>query len=308
MNSRKQPFPFHILRPFSGQSYIHRAADLSRYLTRMSSFPSQIVPEFDHEYVYLTLTCKADIDLTKASLRSLLHAARRPPRIIVAFDASLQHADIHQELGTWPGPLDTFSILETASEMQRRGWLTFAEFCTNHIFGYKMAAILRASGEGRVLYADADILWHSDPADFLRNHSTLPLYCSEDRWPSLDDSLAPYVDTSIWARLKSGKTSCAGFLLLNSAEDIVSFLQPALRQFLREHSPQRFTEQTLFSAATEELGRRISPEVIEMIEPGSATWTYNASRSLVARHYPTVDRPQFWMDAFRLVRRYHAES
>lgn len=306
MNSRlgDVKFPRHILNPRNSQSLAVRVAHLSRYLAfkRPPGFPKSCGVQ-SGTLTYLTLTCANDLLMTRVSLSSLLRHASEVPRLIVAYDESLTHESIQEAFSDWPGNIETYSRQDTFAFFSDAGKQSLAEFSDSHIFGYKFAACVRAATNGRLVYADGDILWFGDVVELSSRYRELPIYPSSDRWNSIDPRVKGFLPPEIWGQISTIPSTCAGFMIWNNAAAVLDSVQEPLSSFLQTHCPERFTEQTFVGVAAVLCGANIPLADVDMICPGTATLGNRGGEPPFAGHYPTVNRPQFWIDRFHVSHR-----
>jgi hypothetical protein len=249
------------------------------------------------EFQYLTLTCHRDLLMTRVSLASLARKATRLPKLIIAHDESLTTDEARSYFSDWPEEVDFYSRLATEHHFEEIGEPHIAEFCRRHIFGFKLAACLLASENGRVLYSDADVLWFGDCFELMTCRNSMPLYGSSDLGFSFDQQLVGRLPAPLQESIYESPGVCAGFAIYNSKIIQQPLLHVLTRAILDEQLIGRFAEQTIVAALVCLIGEKLPGDFVRMLPTDFAKLRSSHQNTVAfACHYPDSLRPQFWID------------
>lgn len=293
-------FPYHIFHPKNLQSLARRASDVCRW----SAY--QCAPTFRHsgettdQFTYLTLACQRDLAMTRISLATMCRWAKQLPKLTIAYDGSLSRNQLECEFSEWRGPIEFWSREMTEDKMRTLRVPYLADFCRNHIFGFKFAACMLASYNKRVVYSDADVLWFGDCADLMAKYRSGSLHGSFDIGKSLDSDVLQMMDSTTANLVSQAPWVCAGFVVYNKPLIRHSLITEVVGNINRQKQIGRFAEQTLVAALVRAEGGMIASENVRMVEPNSACLFQNPRDSAnFAKHYPDTERPQFWIDSWK---------
>ena len=290
-------FPWHIFHPRNLQSPARRFADISRFhaFRKPPVLPATSAPEA--EFFYLSLVCQRDLLLTRLNLASLLRHTATLPKLILAHDESLTQNEVKTEFADWPAEIICYSRDDCSQHMAQENRHEMAEFCNRHIFGYKLAACLRASQYGRVLYSDADVLWLGDCNELMSEHQQVPILGSHDIGIAIDDNVVEMLPEVAAKLVQEKPRVCAGFAIYNQPLLSHPLVADTVQQIIANAEIGRLAEQTLVGALARTEGGIIPAEHVQMIQPNTAKLRLAYSqRPAFARHYPYNVRPQFWID------------
>jgi hypothetical protein len=263
--------------------------------------PRKLATKPPANYSYLTLACRADLLMTRLSLYSLARRSSTLPRLLVALDETLSEEDLREALSFWPTDVECLTRDGVASYWDASGDRQLTDFSRRHIFAYKLASCLMISREGRVLYADSDVLWFGDADGLMRECVSLPLYATTDIYASYNQGLLDTLPVSLMDLMHAGPYVNAGVAIYNRDLPEVGLFREYLEASLAEDSVHRFSEQGLVAALTKKIGGVIPDTAVCMDhEERSVFLPSFRSKSWYARHY--ISRPdlraQFWIDAF----------
>ena len=298
-------FPFHIFNPRNGQKPIIRYAHLCRFLAENRTDRDfrklfNRVESDAADFFLLMLICKRDLKMARLSLESMAQNASVVPQLILAHDESLSSAEVTTAFQDWPGKIhiwDRESVIRYHNTSNADG-KSIAVFCDRHIFGFKLAACLRASALGRTLYSDADVLWFGDIADIVCRYHQFPIYGSHELSnQNCDPVTLDLLGHDLRKKLDEKGRCCAGFVIYNkdfSNHYLLNFLVREISTFKDIH---RMAEQTIINSLVVESGDCISKSDIVMQFLSNGCWNEKAR---IAIHYPGKCKYKFWIDCIRI--------
>lgn len=247
--------------------------------------------------MYLTLACRRDLVMLRASLSSLLQHLRNLPVLILAFDESLSREDLETHFSDWPGEIQFWSREETTKFHAERGEISIAEFCRRDIFGFKFAACARAAETSRTLYADSDVLWFQDSNSLMASCNEQPVYGSTDLGTSVDEPTVEMLSEETKALVLQFPRVCAGFAIYNRPIEPGEELRRVLSRILSTDRIGRLTEQTFIGVMVRSFGALISDDFVPMVRPITARFKQDhIGERTFACHYPGELKTQLWID------------
>ncbi|NET31558.1 MAG: hypothetical protein F6K19_06105 [Cyanothece sp. SIO1E1] len=221
------------------------------------------------------------------------------PRLILAHDESLSSTEVNKAFQDWPGNMqiwDRASVIQYHTMSGVEGQ-SLAIFCERHIFGFKLAACLRAAASGRTLYSDADVLWFGDIFQLMSRYSDCPVYGSHEAGDSLDEPTLQLFPALIKHQILNEIRCCAGFGVFNRLPSEEVHLNQMVRQVIQFKEIGQFCEQTLFNRIVSEIGTIIHHNDVHMYAPKFPPRLHNPLKNLsTAIHYPGSAKYQFWID------------
>ncbi|PTX91097.1 hypothetical protein [Opitutus sp. ER46] len=130
-----------------------------------------------------------------------------------------------------------------------------AEYCRQHQFGRKVAAILNASVDGNVLYSDSDVLALREPSEVMAAVSSGTAMHIVDSWPQFDPTL---LARTAQLGLPHIPDLNSGLMVIPRNASYSQFLTAVIDDWAMSDQ-SRFAEQTLFSVLLRHLGARPLP-------------------------------------------------
>jgi hypothetical protein len=249
------------------------------------------------DFVYITICRKDAFDMVRYSIHSFYkHCDFLPKKIIIVSDGSWVEKEGSEYFSKYNLDLCFDNWRNCADYHKDNGQIHLYEWAKKHIWGKKMAAILKYSEAGATLFADPDVLWFKTPFYDEIRKSDFKLKISIDNSHNYDEVLVNKLNLSSLYNLppiNCGIVLAKGNLLECSSEAIRDAIS------LEAQTPGKFAEQTIFAMMIREFGEtwdenQISAGIDDILSPILVRSSY--SPDLIARHYVWLMRWLFWKD------------
>lgn len=285
------------LRARARGSLAYRFGTLARTLLAMRS-PRYPIGRPTNDCEVLTFAGAPYRLMVEQFLYSLAMSWSTLPRVAIALNRDEDRASFEDLARVWPGSLELVSPSQVRDRLEGHGLDDLLTFAEREAMGRKLAAVAARAFDGRLLYADVDVLWFGDGSQLygFDRGGEAELVASEDYQAAYDARLVPTRMPS----LARAPFLCAGFLLVRGdflrAAGMESFLE-----FLAENGVF-FSEQTVVAEAVHRLGRVTFPRTLVYsgeADKLSLAPTY-LGKGWIARHYVSPSRHLLWRDALAL--------
>ena len=250
-------------------------------------------------YNLLIFSGVAQLEMLNVCLNSIYRNFDKRPHIYIVTDEILTEKRCQKHTKWFPAKnLTIIPGSDCIKHHQKKGNCRLAEFAQKNTMGLKMAAILYVMDLGRpVLYCDTDVIWYKDPLSNLEGllkDSNFSLALSVDFQSSYDNSL---VKLKNLFELKNSPFFCAGIIFLKKFSELHNQLLNDLIP-LQSHTPNHFTEQTIFASINKRSGDiSLDPKKYIIKLSDKLDFIPKNSNGCLARHYVGEVRHLFWRDA-----------
>ena len=249
------------------------------------------------DFVYITICRQNAFDMVRYSIHSFFtHCDYLPKKIIIVSDGSWVEKEGIDYFSKYSLNIFFDNWKNCADYQKDKGRIHLYEWATKHIWGKKMASILKYSEEGVTLFADPDVLWFKSPFNKEILQEDIKLKTSIDNSHNYDEVLIDKLSLSFLYDLppiNCGIVLAKGNLFDCSSEAIKTAIKAEAQ------TPGKFAEQTIFAMMVHEFGEtwaesEISASIDDILLPILIKSSY--SPQLIARHYVWIMRWLFWKD------------
>lgn len=249
------------------------------------------------DFVYITICRKNAFDMVRYSIHSFFtHCDYLPKKIIIVSDGSWVEKEGIDYFSKYNLNIFFDNWKNCADYQKDKGRIHLYEWATKHIWGKKMASILKYSEEEVTLFADPDVLWFKSPFNKEILQEDIKLKTSIDNSHNYDEVLIDKLSLSFLYDLppiNCGIVLAKGNLFDCSSEAIKTAIKAEAQ------TPGKFAEQTIFAMMVHEFGEtwgesEISASIDDILSPILIKSPY--SPQLIARHYVWIMRWLFWKD------------
>jgi|GEM_PF-907743 len=213
------------------------------------------------------------------------------------------------DFGTSKAIIDSIKMLYPANKLEviaaqdcllyhKSAPVAIHEFARKNPMGLKLAAILQIADLNEpVVYTDTDVLWHSDPINYITelNNNPLDMHMSLDYQASYDFNL---IKLGGLKDLTKSPYYCAGVMLLKRISQQNRDIINGLVELVASRS-NHFSEQTIFAHIQKRTGTsELSGDKILLSNDDQFELKPVFNHACLARHYVGPVRHLFWRDAF----------
>jgi hypothetical protein len=249
------------------------------------------------DFIYLTICRKSAFDMVRYSIFSFYkHCDFLPKKIVIVSDGSWTEKDGVDYFSKYKLPISFTSWESCAEYHKNKGRIHLHGWATKHIWGKKMASILKFSEESLTLFADPDVLWFRSPFDIKSLPDNFKLKTSIDNSHNYDEVLISKMHLQYLFDLPP--VNCGIVLASGNLFDCSS---DRIRAAIEEeaNSPGKFAEQTIFAMMIPEFGEtwpetEITAGIDDILSPVLVKSKH--SPELKARHYVWILNWLFWKD------------
>lgn len=284
-------------------SVIDKADRRNNYLPRILKFIVKLkrtkfnISKETADFTYITICRKDAFDMVRYSLHSFYrHCDYIPKKIVIVSDGSWIEKEGISYFSKYNLNISYDTWENCAVHHRNAGRFHLYEWATKHIWGKKMASILKYSENGATLFADPDVLWFKSPFDNEILKKNCILKTSIDNSHNYDEVLIDKLKLSFLYDLPP--VNCGIVLAKGNLYDISS---NGIREAIEAEAqtPGKFAEQTIFALMVNEFGDKwtedeISASIDDILSPVFVRSHY--SSALIARHYVWSMRWLYWKD------------
>jgi len=237
------------------------------------------------------------------SLASLISCSEGLPRIELCVDESMDPTDVKKSFGVLNIPVHVMTAGDLDAAMGGAGEPLLRAFAKSFFWGRKTAFTFGLKENLPVLYADLDVLWFRDPWTELKLSTISTVLSGTDQHHSFDEDVLSLLTPTHRGLLDGPNPVCAGLYAVGPAFRLPAEILAYIERLLEAGTPGHFCEQTLLALTVKLVGTQYSFERLPTcpVEKSILRPSYFGN-NWIAAHYAGPTRPQFWRDAWSLLK------
>jgi hypothetical protein len=281
-----------------------RAAKLCEYsLEKRRPGLRVAAPAGRQNYIYRSMISADSLPMGVYSLASLARCSDAMPRIELCVDETLDAAEVESMFAHHGLTVTTLTVADLDTALTHRGEEDLRKFARAFFWGRKTAFTFGLGAAVPVVYADLDVLWLEDPWQALELQKLQGVLAGTDHHRSFDEGILELMSVSHRDALLQTDAACAGLYAVGTNFQLPEEVARYIGKQLAAGTPGYFCEQTLLALTVNLAGKQLSFAELPTCPAEQTVWAPSyLGQKWIAAHYAGPTRPQFWRDAWSLIR------